>query len=193
LELGADQGILISDRKFAGADTLATALTLSAVIQKFAADYRLILVGKQSIDGDTAQVGPALAEILGLPQIMYGIDISLSPDCKRINVIRENEAYFELVETHLPALVSISKGKAFRRMPSLLDFLGVRDKSIKKISANELEVKSSEFGLAGSLTHVVNIFEAKNKNKSNCKRINGHDPGSAAKKIISFMKAEKFV
>jgi len=67
-----DRAILVSDRKFAGADTWATALTLAAVIRKAEPDTDLILVGKQAIDGDTAQVGPEIAEILGMPQIMYG-------------------------------------------------------------------------------------------------------------------------
>jgi electron transfer flavoprotein alpha/beta subunit len=75
LELGADEAILVTDRKFAGADTWATAYTLAETIRSFLPDYDLILVGKQAIDGDTAQVGPEIAEILGLPQITYGVEV----------------------------------------------------------------------------------------------------------------------
>ena len=112
LELGADRAVLVSDRKFAGADTWATALTLAAVIRTAAPGYDLILAGKQAIDGDTAQVGPEIAEILGLPQVMYGVEMSLTPNRKRIRVKREVESGHEVLEARLPALVSASKGEA---------------------------------------------------------------------------------
>ncbi|MCP6768693.1 electron transfer flavoprotein subunit beta, partial [Klebsiella pneumoniae] len=73
MELGADEGILVTDRKFAGADTWVTAFTLAESIRYAVPDFDLVLVGKQAIDGDTAQVGPEIAEILGLPQITYGV------------------------------------------------------------------------------------------------------------------------
>ena len=76
MELGADRGILVTDRKFAGADTWATSYTLATAIRTVVPDFDLILVGKQAIDGDTAQVGPEIAEILALPQITYGVKTS---------------------------------------------------------------------------------------------------------------------
>ena len=83
LELGADQGILVTDRKFAGADTWVTALTLAESIRRTVPDFKLIFVGKQAIDGDTAQVGPEIAEILHLPQISYGTESELMGNKKK--------------------------------------------------------------------------------------------------------------
>ena len=88
LALGADEAILLCDRAFAGSDTWATALTLAEAIRAVEDDFDLILVGKQAIDGDTAQVGPELAEILGIPQIMYGVGVELTDNKKKIRVKR---------------------------------------------------------------------------------------------------------
>ncbi len=115
LELGADRAVLISDRKFAGADTWATALTLSAAIRIAVPDFSLIMMGKQAIDGDTAQVGPEVAEILSLPQITYGVEIQLTPNKKRIQAKREIESGYEVLEARLPAMISLSKGEPIRR------------------------------------------------------------------------------
>ncbi|HQN05625.1 MAG TPA: electron transfer flavoprotein subunit beta/FixA family protein, partial [Anaerolineaceae bacterium] len=98
LELGADEGILVTDRKFAGADTWATALTLAEAIRTAVPDFDLILVGKQAIDGDTAQVGPEIAEILGLAQITYGVEVNLSSSRKQVRVTQEVERGYEVVE-----------------------------------------------------------------------------------------------
>ena len=88
LELGADRAVLVTDRKFAGADTWATAYTLAQVVRQVVPDFNLILAGKQAIDGDTAQVGPEIAEILGLPQVTYATDVSLTAGGRRVRVKR---------------------------------------------------------------------------------------------------------
>lgn len=191
LELGADQGILVSDRKFAGADTLATALTLATVIRKLVPDYKLILVGKQTIDSDTAQVGPGIAEILGLPQILYGIEVSIAADRKHVRVKRESEAGFEVLEAKLPALVSASQGETVRRMPSVADFLGARQKNILMLAASDLDLHDSELGTSGSFTQVKNMFSPDSKQCG--LRIEGLEPNSAAKEIAEFLKSKGYV
>ncbi|MFN8134285.1 MAG: electron transfer flavoprotein subunit beta/FixA family protein [Bacteroidales bacterium] len=102
---GADRGYLISDRKFAGSDTLATSYALSLAVKKLA-PYHLVISGRQAIDGDTAQVGPQTAEKLGIPQITYAEEV-LSVDPKKITVKRRLERGVEVVSTSLPAALTV--------------------------------------------------------------------------------------
>ena len=103
---GADGGYLLTDRAFAGADTLATSYAIAMAIRKIN-DYDLIICGRQAIDGDTAQVGPQVAEKLGLPQITYAEDI-LSIDNNKITVKRRLERGVETVEAKLPVVVTVN-------------------------------------------------------------------------------------
>ncbi len=191
LELGADRTVLVSDRKFAGADTWATALTLAAVIRRAVPGFDLILVGKQAVDGDTAQVGPEIAEILGLPQVMYGVALALTGNRKRVRVTREVESGHEVIEARLPALVSASKGEALRRMPSLSDVLAARAKEIRKVTAADLDLNEAELGLAGSYTQVVKVFPPAPKKGG--RKVEGLEPAAAAREITNFLKSEGFV
>jgi len=158
LELGADRAVLVCDRKFAGADTWVTALTLAEAIRCTVPDFHLIFVGKQAIDGDTAQVGPEMAEILHLPQISYGTACEITGNNKKIRVQRETESGYQILETRLPALVSFSKGENIRRAPSFADILSSRKKPIDLIRAQDLNIADQELGLSGSFTQVVKIF-----------------------------------
>jgi len=191
LELGADRAVLVSDRKFAGADTWATALTLAAVVRKAVPDADLILVGKQAIDGDTAQVGPEIAEILSMPQIMYGVEMSLTPKRKRIRVKREVESGYEVLEARLPALVSASKGEVLRRMPSLADVLSARRKELQTVTAADLDLSENELGLTGSYTQVVKVFPPAPKQGG--RKVEGLEPAAAANEIAAFLKSEGYV
>jgi electron transfer flavoprotein alpha/beta subunit len=191
LELGADRAVLISDRKFAGADTWATALTLSAAIRIAVPDFSLILMGKQAIDGDTAQVGPEVAEILSLPQITYGVEIQLTPNKKRIQVKRETENGYEVLEVRLPAMVSISKGEPIRRVPSFLDVLNARLKDVSVLSADDLDLAETELGLKGSFTQVVKVFPPQQKQGG--LKFEDIEPEVAARKIAAFLREENFI
>lgn len=102
---GADRGYLITDRKFAGSDTLATSYALSLAVKKLA-PFHLLFAGRQAIDGDTAQVGPQTAEKLGIPQITYAEEI-LSCDAKKIIVKRRLERGVEIVNANLPAAITV--------------------------------------------------------------------------------------
>lgn len=158
LELGADRAVLVCDRKFAGADTWVTALTLSEAIRFAVPDFHLIFVGKQAIDGDTAQVGPEIAEILHLPQISYGTACEMTGNNKKIRVQRETESGYQRIEARLPALVSFSKGENIRRAPSFSDILLSRQKPFDHIDAQNLNIEDKDLGLSGSFTQVVKIF-----------------------------------
>ncbi len=191
LELGADEGILVSDRKFAGADTWATALTLTAAIRKTVPDFNLIFVGKQAIDGDTAQVGPEMAEILHLPQICYGVDCELLKNGKKIQVRKETESGYQIVEARLPALVSFSKGEMIRRAPSFTDIVRARQKPVKTISAADLNIPDDDLGLMGSYTQVVKVFPPAVKKQG---RLMIHpDADQAVQAILSILENEKIL
>lgn len=113
LYMGADEAILVSDRKFAGADTLATSYVLSAALRTLA-PYDIIFAGRQAIDGDTAQVGPQTAQKLGLPQITYAEEI-LKAEGSTITVKRKVDNGFEILEGTLPLLITVIKDAATPR------------------------------------------------------------------------------
>lgn len=113
LFMGADEAILISDRKFAGADTLATSYVLSEAIKKIG-KYDFVFAGRQAIDGDTAQVGPQTAEKLNIPQITY-VEEVLEVSNSKVKVKRKIEGGFEILEAALPVLLTVLKDAAFPR------------------------------------------------------------------------------
>ncbi len=113
---GADEGILVSDRAVGGSDTWATSNTLEAAVRKWVkenGDYDLIFTGRQAIDGDTAQVGPQLAEKLGLPQVSYVEEFKISDDRKSVTVKRQLEDGYELIEVQLPCLPHDHQGAQY--------------------------------------------------------------------------------
>jgi len=191
LEMGADKAILLSDREFAGSDTWATALTLAEAIRAMEDDFDLILVGKQAIDGDTAQVGPELAEILGIPQIMYGVGVELTDNKKKVRVKREIETGTEIVEISLPGLISVSKGPMVRSVSSLKEILDARKKELRVVSASDLPMDEDELCLKGSFTQVVKIFPPRVKKKGEL--IDGSEAQGAVKKLIEFLTERDFI
>ena len=191
MELGADRGILVTDRKFAGADTWATAITLANAIRAAVPDFDLILTGKQAIDGDTAQVGPEIAEILALPQVTYGVEAALTPDRRKIRVRREAERGYETIEALLPALVTFSKGEVVRRVPSLSELIASREKPVDVVSANDLNIPEEELGLKGSFTQVVKVFPPVEKQGG--KMLANADSQAAAQEILTFLREKRFL
>jgi electron transfer flavoprotein alpha/beta subunit len=191
LEMGADRAILLSDAKFAGSDTWATAVTLAEAVKRMEGNFDLIMVGKQAIDGDTAQVGPELAEILGLPGIMYGVGVELTRDRKRARVKREVERGYEIVEMRLPGLVSISKGPMIRSVSSFQEVLDARKKELRVVSASDLAIDPDKLGLHGSPTQVVEIFPPRVKDRGEL--IDGSDAEAATEKMIAFLREMNFI
>jgi len=158
LAVGADKVYLISDRAFAGADTLATAYTLAKTIQMIGgAD--LVICGKQAIDGDTAQVGPGVATRLGIPQLTYVSKVrEIDPVKKRIVVERLLENGREVVESSLPVLMTVVKDINEPRHPSLLGIKRVAKALIPILTAEDIGADENRIGLKGSPTWVVRIF-----------------------------------
>lgn len=156
LTLGADEAILVSGREFAGADTLATSYTLAAVLRKYP-DADIIFCGKQAIDGDTAQVGPEIAEHMRLPQITLAKHIEV--DGKTVRAERELEDECETVEASMPVVVTVTHNNAKTRYGSIVRFLWANyEYEIPVIGADDLDVDPKRLGLNGSPTKVNKIF-----------------------------------
>ena len=161
LALGADEAVLLCDRAFAGADTLATSRVLAAAIRKLAQDEEvaLVLCGKQTIDGDTAQVGPGIATRLGYPQLTLVDRIeSLDLASRRVRVRRRLEGRFERVEAPLPALITVTREMNRLRYPTVPGRLAAEDATVTLWSNEELQLSAQTIGLKGSPTQVRRIF-----------------------------------
>ncbi len=187
---GADDGILLTDRAFAGADTLATSYALSCAIKKIK-DFDIIISGRQAIDGDTAQVGPQVAEKLGIPQITYTEEI-VSATKSNIRIKRRLERGIEIVECKYPLVITVngSAPECRPRNAKLLmkykhsttpseraekneDYINMVNQkpylTIQEWSVNDIECDRNELGLNGSPTKVKKIenvvFQAKESKK----------------------------
>ncbi|MFX0066203.1 MAG: electron transfer flavoprotein subunit beta/FixA family protein [Candidatus Hermodarchaeota archaeon] len=196
LELGSDEAILLSDRNFAGADTWATALTLAEAIKTLERrnkePFDLIMVGKHAIDGDTGQVGPEVAEILGRPQILYAVKMEYNKKRKRIRVKREAESGYDIIESKIPAIISVSKGEPIRRFPSLKSVMDARGKPLEVMTANDLEIPIEEIGLKGSPTQVRKIFPPRERTQG--MMIDGiNNPEKAVDKLLNFLEERGFL
>ena len=159
ISMGVDQGILVSDRAFAGSDTWATSYTLSAALRKIG-DFSVVVCGKQASDGDTAQVGPGLATHLNLPQITYVRKIEEISD-KRIVAERMLENGYEVLEAPLPCLITVVKEINEPRLPSLKGKMAAKKAQIVLWKAADLAADAAKLGLNGSPTKVVRIFTPK--------------------------------
>ncbi len=155
LAMGADQAILVSDRAFAGADTLATSYTLAKAIEKIG-KFDLIFCGRQAIDGDTAQVGPEIAEQLGIPQVTYVKEIKMEGEV--LEVKKALEDGYAVVETSLPALLTVISDLNEPRYPSIKGIVDAYKNEIISWTAEDLLVEKSRLGLDGSPTQVVKTF-----------------------------------
>ena len=155
--MGADEGALVSDRKFAGSDVLATSYTLSQGVKKMGG-FDIILCGKQTTDGDTAQVGPEMAEYLGIPHIANVLKIIEIKD-KSIIIEMDMANTVEVAEVQFPCLLTVEKDIFQPRLPSYRRKLVTKDREIKMITLKDFEDKDEKkYGLNGSPTKVERIF-----------------------------------
>ncbi|WP_411679535.1 electron transfer flavoprotein subunit beta/FixA family protein [Clostridium thailandense] len=155
--MGADEGALLSDRKFAGADVLATAYTISQGVKQMG-NIDLILCGKQTTDGDTAQVGPEMAEYLGMPHIANVIKIEELKD-KSMTVEMDMPNTVEVAEIQFPCLLTVEKDIFQPRLPSYRKKLETKDREVKMLSLKDfVDQNEKRYGLNGSPTQVERIF-----------------------------------
>ena len=156
IEFGVDQGMLLSDRAFAGADTWATTAALAAGV-KAMGGADLIICGKQAVDGDTAQVGPGLAMRLGIPHVAF-VKGWREADDASLTVERQMDDGFDVVKLPLPGLITVVREVGEPRPPSLKGKMRAKKYEVPVKGAAELGLSESEIGLAGSYTQVVEVF-----------------------------------
>jgi electron transfer flavoprotein beta subunit len=198
VEMGVDKACLVSDRAFAGADTLATAYTLACTIRSLgngapgSADGGvaglpdIILMGRQAIDGDTGQVGPGVAENLGIAHIT---DIRKIDEISDGRIVLERlieEGYVRLA-THLPVLLTVVKEINTPRFPTMKGKIAAKKMQIPVLKASDIGAVPERLGLSGSPTQVMKIFTP--PKPSGGKRYTG-DPKQAVAALLADMEAE---
>ncbi|MDD5618313.1 MAG: electron transfer flavoprotein subunit beta/FixA family protein [Candidatus Omnitrophica bacterium] len=183
ISLGCDEGILLSDRAFAGSDTLATGYTLAMAIKKIK-EFDIILCGKQASDGDTAQVGPGISAHLDIPQITYVKKIEEIKD-NQATVERMTEEGFEILKTPLPCLITVVKEINEPRIPSLKGMMRAKSAKITSWKAIDLELEEHRLGLKGSPTQVVKIFTPPPRPKG---QVFDGSPEESVEKLIDVLK-----
>jgi len=184
LAMGADRGILLTDRAFAGADTWATSTTLGLALKRIG-EFDLILAGRQAIDGDTAQIGPQVAEYLGIPQLTYVRKLGI----REGTVIAERalEDGCEHIEAPLPVLITCLASLNEPRYPTVAGILqAVSNRSPIEIwNAVDIGAKAHDVGLLGSLTEVVRTFTP--KEARNTTFLDG-SPAAVASQLIDLFR-----
>ncbi|MFX1323411.1 MAG: electron transfer flavoprotein subunit beta/FixA family protein [Promethearchaeota archaeon] len=195
LAMGADKAFLLTDKTFAGADTLATSYTLSLAIKKLlkgSSEKRnyLIILGAQAIDGDTGQVGPELAEELDIPQITYVQKFELKEGKISVErVFRAEEVV--IIETDIPALITVLKEINTPRHPSLSGVVDAhRNKEVIHMNADDLKPDKRKIGLSGSMTEVWKIFIPERKGEHIILRGSSEE---VVKQLIDNLKNDKIL
>jgi len=199
LAMGADEAILLTDMAFAGSDTWATAKTLAKAIKKIGV-FDLIFFGKQAIDGDTAQVGPEVAEELSLPQITYvsKLDVEDKPACllrgeagRKVKGKRTVEDAYEEVEAPTPCVITVTKDINEPRFASIKGLLKAKKAEITKWGRTDLGLSDKQTGLNGSATQVIKIFTPPRRAKG--EMIEGASSDEKASKLVEKLKADKVI
>ena len=183
LAMGADDAHLITDRVFGGSDTLATSTIIAAAVKKLGAD--LVLCGRQAIDGDTAQVGPQIAEHLDLPQITYAAGISYCEECGKLTVKRQFEDRYQTLQVKLPCLVTVLSTMVKPRYMNVWDIVAQDAKEIGKITNEDLQLEKAYIGLGGSPTKVKGSFTKQLDKTVETLELN---PEEAAKAIVAALQ-----
>ncbi len=157
---GADKAVLLTDRRFAGADTLATSYTLSLGVAAIG-NYDCILCGKMAVDGDTAQIGPELAEQLGLPHVT---DVCAIYEVKddHLVVLQKTDEGLRIIRIALPCVLTVVRDIAVVRYPSIKGILHSQSADVRILNADALCADANRTGLAGSPTQVVSTYVPEN-------------------------------
>ena len=194
LSVGADDVVLVSGREFGGSDTLATSYIITCAIKKLEEQrgekFDVIFCGKQAIDGDTGQVGPECAEHLGYPQITYATEV-VACDGKTIRIRKETVAGYEVLESAMPLVVSVTKTPSELRNPNVRLRLAANRAEIPVITAQDLEgiIDLTHCGLKGSPTRVKKSFTPVHDN--NCTLIEAETLSEAGTMLVDRLDADK--
>jgi len=189
ISMGVDKGYLVSDRKFSGSDTWATAYTLKKVIEKLG-KFDIIFTGERATDGETGQVGPSVGTQLGLPVLTYVSKIlSLKKDC--ITVERSIEGGKEKLEAELPVVISVIKEINEPRIPNFAGKMRAKKAEIPILTAEDIEPNPKKIGLLGSPTRVVNVYYPKMTRRG--KILKMKDPETCVDELIKFLKIKNII
>lgn len=183
---GTDGGVLLTDRRFAGADTLATSYAISQAVKKLNPD--IIVAGRQAIDGDTAQVGPEMAEHLALPQVSYVVDCEYKGG-NNFRVKKETEDGYEILDVEGPAVFTVLASGYKARYMSVGGIVDAFDREVEIWTEANLDLDPGKLGLKGSPTKVMKAFTKATKAAGQVYEV---DAEQAVDVIISKMK-EKFI
>ncbi|RKX53967.1 MAG: electron transfer flavoprotein subunit beta [Thermotoga sp.] len=189
IAMGCDEGYLLSDPKFAGADTLATAYTLARFIESLG-KFDLIFAGERATDGETGQVGPSVAAQLGIPVVTFVSRIIETTD-EKVRVRRSVEGGCEFVEVELPAVLTVVRELNDPRLPNLEGKLRAKRMDVPVIGFHEGLFDPNRIGLNGSPTRVKKIFYPKITRKT--KLVKAHDPEKAVEELLDFLKERGFI
>lgn len=191
MAMGADEGILASDRALGGSDTWATSNALSAVIEKIG-EYDIIFAGRQAIDGDTAQVGPQIAEKLNIPQVTYVSEFEMDKNMKDITVKRALEDGYEVIKIQTPCMLTAIKELNNPRYMTVGGIFEACKKEIPTWGAKDLGVDPvKEVGLDASPTNVFRSFTPAPKGKGIM--IEADSNQEAAQKLLINLKAKHVI
>ena len=184
---GADTGWLLTDRLFAGADTLATSYALATGIQKIG-DVDIVIGGRQAIDGDTGQVGPEIAAHMGLAQVTYAAEVTVEGD--DIIVKRESDKGYDMISVQKPAIVTVVKTEFDPRYPTIKSKMAAMRKEITVITSEDIpDIDLTRCGLKGSPTKVRKTFTpVKNKN---CVIVDEGEVETSAVKLVEVLAEAK--
>ncbi|HWS43990.1 MAG TPA: electron transfer flavoprotein subunit beta/FixA family protein [Pseudoflavonifractor sp.] len=187
--MGADEGCLITDRRFGGADVLATSYTLAQGAKRLG-DFDLILCGKQTTDGDTAQVGPEMAEWLGVPSVSSVVSIS-GVDDGSITVEMDMPHALETARLPFPCLLTVEKDIYMPRLPSYVKKMASKDRPILRLTLSDMEdTDEKHYGLNGSPTQVQRIFPPETSVVQEFWHGGGDELGD---RLFEKLRAEKFL
>ncbi|ADL52666.1 electron transfer flavoprotein subunit beta/FixA family protein [Clostridium cellulovorans] len=186
LAMGADDAILITDRAFGGADTLATSHTIAAAIKKL--DYDIVFAGRQAIDGDTAQVGPEIAEHLDIPQVTYVEEVKA--DGNKLTVKRALEDGYEIIEVQTPCLLTAIKELNNPRYMNAKNIFEIFKKEVTIWNADDIGVDKSLIGLKGSPTKVK---KSSTKEAKQAGEIQNLPAKEAAQYAVSKLKEKHYI
>ncbi len=189
MAMGADRAILLSDRAFAGSDTWATATILAAALEKIG-PTDLIFCGRQAIDGDTAQVGPELAEFLDIPQVTYAKEVSVEKD--KVRVTRYGESGDYIMEAPMPVMLTAIRELNEPRLPHVRNIIGAWEKKeIGVWTMEDLTIDPTQIGLKGSPTNVFRSFVPVREKQSEI--IQGNTPREKAALLLDRLSSQKLV
>lgn len=159
---GADKAVLLSDKKFAGADTQATSRTISALIKNRFFDVDLIICGQFAIDGDTAQTGPSIATHMNLPQVTYVKEL-VSVDEKSVTVKKDTDYGTQILKLNLPGVLCVTKNNEKPRKFTINGTIKASDSEIETYSLQDTALLPQEVGILGSPTYVSKAFRPQRK------------------------------